>query len=214
MRAPNTINHRFCDIMRIPSASALLNLPSGKIKKEKSIYIPTMKSKKSKGYEYYPLWIVLLNNLVFLSVWATGLLLTYLINPILSAGFFGYMLYLETSVYREGCSRCYYYGKRCAFGRGKIAKLFLKKSNKKFASRKIDWKAFLPSFVPTFAIIFSGFYLLTQQFTWAILGLTIWPIFVFFSNQTLYGELACPNCKQAQLGCPVCEFFMKQAQKK
>jgi hypothetical protein len=172
--------------------------------------------KKLKGYESYPGWIVLLSNLITISVLAAGFYLLYLINFWLALVFLVYALYMEASVYREGCVNCYYYGKRCGFGRGLIAKILLKKGNpKKFTEKSVSMKDFLPSMLVSIIPIIAGIYLLITGFSWFILILTVWPVFVWFVvNPKLFGELICPNCKQCSICCPVAEFFKKQAMKK
>jgi len=172
-------------------------------------------AKKPEGFENYPLWIVLLINLVSLSVYASGLYLFYLVWPVLAVLFFIYVLYLEFSIYQKSCTCCYYYGKICAFGRGKIAKIFFKKvSGKNFLEKQVSMKDLLPQFVATLAPLFAGIYLLVQNFNWLVLVLMLWPLIVMFSgNPVIYGQLACPHCKQARIRCPACEFFMEMEKK-
>lgn len=169
--------------------------------------------KQKKGFECYPLWMVLLYNIAAWSIPAAGLYLLYIIHPVLSVLLLIDVIYLESSIYREGCANCYYYGKRCVSGRGLFVKLLLKKGDpKKFTEKDVSFKDMLPSMVPSVATIIAGIYLLITSFSWLILVLTVWPVIVwFFGNPIVYGELACPNCKQAILGCPVCEMFKKQA---
>jgi hypothetical protein len=172
--------------------------------------------KKFKGYECYPWWTVLLTNIVSLSVYAAGAYLLYLIWPWLALIFIVFMIYLETSIYREGCVNCYYYGRVCAFGRGKIAKVFLKKGNaKKFCEKEVGFKDFIPYSIANFIPLIAGIYLLILDFRWWILAIALWPLIVlFFGNPILFGELACKNCRQAEICCPVCQFFMKREKKK
>ena len=166
-----------------------------------------------KAYENYPMWIVIVSNLVFLSVYFAGIYILYLVHPLLALLLFIYLVYMETAVYREGCVSCYYYGKVCAFGRGKIAKTFLKKGDpKKFLEKDVSFKDFIPHSLPSLVPLVAGIYLLIKSFNWFILILTIWPLIVmFFGNPIIYGELACQSCKQAKIGCPVCKFFMERA---
>jgi hypothetical protein len=173
--------------------------------------------RKFKGFENYPAWAVLVFNLVSWSVQAAGLYLTYLIWPPFALLFLVYIIYMELSVYREGCVSCYYYGKVCVAGRGKIAKLFFKGGDpRKFGEREINWKDLLPSFLGSIVTVVAGIYLLVfqQGFDWFILLVTAWPVIMFIGNQYTYGELACPNCRQAEICCPVSEFFRKKQQAK
>jgi len=169
-----------------------------------------------KGFERYPIWVVIVFNLISWSVYLAGMYLLYLIWPLLSILLLLYFFYLEILTYKEGCSCCYYYGKLCAFGRGKIAKIFFKRKDaKKFCEKSVSFKDFLPYSLVNFITLAAGIYLLIKDFNWIILLIAIWPFIVlFFGNPLIYGELACKNCKQAQICCPVCEFFKKRAEKK
>lgn len=172
---------------------------------------PNMK----ESFERYPTWIVIITNLVNFSIYASGTYLLWQINPILAALFLIYLLYLEATIYKEGCACCYYYGKLCAFGRGKLAKLFLKKDNpKKFCEREIGFKEMAPQFLVSLIPLAAGIFLLLKGFDWLILGVTAWPLVIMFlGNPIIYGKLACLHCKQSQICCPACEFFMKRAKK-
>jgi hypothetical protein len=169
-------------------------------------------------FERYPAWVVIVSNLISLSVCLAGVYLLYLIWPLFALLFVIYMIYLEVSVYREGCVRCYYYGKRCFSGRGKIAKLLFKKDEKrKFYEREVKMKHMIPSFLPMVITLIAGIYLVIQglpNINFMVIGIAIWPLIVmFFGNPIIYGKLSCPHCKQREFGCPSCEFFMKMEKK-
>jgi hypothetical protein len=171
--------------------------------------------KEPKGFENYPAWMVLVYNLFSFSLYFVGIYLLYLIHPILGVAFFAYAIYLEFSVYKGGCVHCYYYGKVCVSGKGKIAKLFFKKGeHKKFCERTLTFKEFIPQLFASIIPIAAGAYLLIKDFNWFILILTIWPLVIWFlGNPIIYGKLACPNCRQGSICCPACEFFMKKYKK-
>lgn len=157
--------------------------------------------------------------LVSFTVYLSGLYLLYLIWPILSALLLIYLIYLEISVLRDGCVRCYYYGKRCVCGKGKIAKLFMKKdTKKKFNYKELSMKDFIPSMIPTIIALIAGGYIIytsLPEFSFIILGIAIWPLIAtYVGNPIVYGKLACPHCKQGELGCPACDFFFKKDKKK
>jgi hypothetical protein len=170
---------------------------------------------KGKGYENYPIWIVLIYNFILVSIYAIGLYLTYLIHLYLFIAFIALIIYSEASVYMEGCRNCYYYGKTCGTGRGRIVKLIMKKgSPKKFCEKKVTGEDFLVHMLPSIVIVIGGIYLMIRDFSWLILLFTAWPVIVWFGNQWLYGELLCPNCKQCAICCPVAEFFKEMEMKK
>jgi len=110
-----------------------------------------------------------------------GIYLLSRINIIFPGLFIIYLIALEISVYKEGWVCCYYYGKRCASGRGKIvSKIFKKDDPKKFCERQVTIKNFIPTLLVTIIPVVTGIYLLLQSFSYMILGLTIIPILVCF----------------------------------
>ncbi|MBU1026572.1 MAG: hypothetical protein KKA31_02460 [Candidatus Margulisbacteria bacterium] len=164
-----------------------------------------------KGYECYPLWSVLLDNLISYSVYAAGIYLLFLVHPVAAGIFFIYALYLEWSIYKEGCIHCYYYGRICHSGKGALAKLFFKQgSAKAFTERTVGLKDFIPQLLGSVIPIAAGIYLLIINFSWIILGLTLWPVIIWFlGNPIVFGKLACPHCRQAEICCPVYKMFSK-----
>jgi len=172
--------------------------------------------KKTKAYENFPIWIVLIYIFISISLYFVGFYLLYLIWSWLILPYLIYILYIEFKIYKEGCIGCYYYGKMCGGGRGKLAKLLFKKGSPNiWRNKKVSFKDFIPSLFISIIPIAAGIFLLIKDFNWLILVFAAWPIIIwFFGNPLIYGELICPNCKQAQICCPVCEYFMKKAMKK
>ena len=174
---------------------------------------------KAKTYECYPAWTAFVYYFFSFTVYLSGLYLLYLVFPLFALLFFIYIIYLEISVLREGCVRCYYYGKRCVCGKGAIAKRFFKKDEKKkFNEKKLTFKNFIPSMLPMVFTVIAGAYLVVvglPQMNFIVIGIAVWPLLVMFlGNPFIYGRMACPHCKQMELGCPACEFFMKKDRKK
>ncbi len=163
-----------------------------------------------KGYENYPLFSVLIDNLVAYSSAVVGMCLLYLINPWFALVLFCYVLYIEWTIFKDGCVHCYYYGKVCHSGKGKLAPLMFKKGDPKvFCEKSVSFKDFFPQMLGSVVPIVAGIYLLvTAGFNWLILGLTLWPIVSWFvGNPIIFGQLACPHCRQAEICCPVYKMF-------
>jgi hypothetical protein len=75
---------------------------------------------------------------------------------------------------RKSCVNCYYYGKFCAFGKGKISSLFFKKGDsRQFVKCKITWKDILPDFLVSIVPVVVGIVLLIVKFNWLILSLMV-----------------------------------------
>lgn len=94
--------------------------------------------------------------------------LSYIIGAFILSGFgiiFAvlYLLYclgVEVMVIFRSCGNCYYYGKVCGLGKGKIAPVFCKKGDpKKFVERDISWYHLLPDFLTVIFPMVGGVYI-------------------------------------------------------
>lgn len=175
------------------------------------------KNKKSELFEKYPLWMVFAYNLALLLVYLAGAYIMSRLHFITGILFIIFVVLVESSVYREGCKYCYYYGKRCVAGRGLIAPLFIKKGNpKKFCEKEITFKDFIPQLIGTIIPMIVGIALLISRgFHLLTLIAMIYPIFSWVVlNPIIYGIIACPHCKQGNKCCPALDFFSKKPKKK
>lgn len=165
-----------------------------------------------KYYEKYPLTIVLVTALVTLAQYLIGLYIAYSVWPVFGVLFLLYLVFLERSFYMEGCKYCYYHGKRCAFGRGVLAKRLVRKGDPEvFCTRKVTFRKLLPQMMILVFIVAGGGWLLYLSWSWLVLGLMAIPFVVWFViNPPLYGKLACVHCKQGKKCCPAVEFFGKK----
>jgi len=168
-----------------------------------------MKSKKC--YNNYPIGFVIGANILQLLIYFIGAYIVYLIHPFWLILFILYILILEIRLLKLSCINCYYYGKLCAFGRGKICALFFKKGiPKKFIDKKITWKDIIPEFMLSIIPIIIGIALIIMNFNWILLLLIIFLLILAFPvNGFLRGSLACIHCKQSEIGCPAEQFFRK-----
>lgn len=169
-------------------------------------------NKAPVAFVKYPLSTVMIFNSVALLNYAIGIYLFYLASALFSLLYIFYVLAVEINVYREGCVSCWYYGKRCAMGRGVIAPLFFKKQDsKRFCEKQVTWKNLLPGMLTTVFPIIVGVYLLLQSFNWLVLILMAVPVLTWVvGNPIIYGRLACPHCKQGRICCPANDFFSKK----
>ncbi len=166
--------------------------------------------KKANCYEKYPFWIVLISNLVSIAIYAIGAYIIYQLGSIWLALYLFYILLLEFNLIKNHCTSCYYYGKCCAFGRGKLSALLFKKGDTKKFNHPMTWKSILPDFLVSLIPIVVGVILLIIHFDILIL-LSIILLIVLSSigNGFVRGSLACKYCKQRQLGCPAEKLFKK-----
>ena len=168
-----------------------------------------------KCYEQYPLRTVLLSNLISIAIYAIGGYIIYQLGPIWLAAYLLYITLLEARLMRRSCTNCYYYGRLCAFGKGKLSAIFFKKGNaKKFTQCKITWKDLIPDFLVSIIPSLAGIWLLIIHFNFLILSSVIWLVLLTSAgNSFIRGSLACKHCKQREIGCPAEKLF-KKANKK
>jgi len=124
-----------------------------------------------------------------------------------------YIVLMEFFVFREACPHCYYYGKLCFSGRGKLAKLLYKKGDpKKFCERQMKLKDLIPQLIVVAVPIIVGIALLVSRgFHLLTLIAVLYPVFNWFVvNPILYGKMACPHCMQGKKCCPALDFFSKK----
>ncbi|MDD1657271.1 MAG: hypothetical protein LUQ41_02290 [Methanomicrobiales archaeon] len=165
----------------------------------------------SHCHDPYPLSAVIVSNAVSISTYAIGAYLMF------RAGIFWMFLYvafvvaLEIRLLKYHCVDCTYYGKVCAFGKGKISAFFFPRGDPgRFCGRKITWIDILPDFLVSLVPMGAGILLLTWRFDWVILILVIILFLLgFVGNGLVRGLIACRFCRQRELGCPAEQLFGK-----
>jgi hypothetical protein len=163
----------------------------------------------SERYESFPIRIVVLSNLFSLSIYAIGAYVLWMIAPLVSALYLVYCSVLEIRVLRHSCRDCYYYGKTCCFGRGKLCSILFKRGDpKKFIERQVSWLDILPDFMVTIIPVLGGIVLLIDEFSWIIVALILILLALGFAGSAfIRGSYACKYCKQRDLGCPALSLF-------
>ncbi len=168
--------------------------------------------KKEGDYKNYPLWMVFLSNLVSIGIYLAGAFIIY------QAGIAWFILYLifigimEFRLIKGHCINCYYYGKTCAFGKGRISSIFFKKGNpQNFCKKKITWKDMIPDLMVSLIPAIVGIILLIKNFSWILLlSVIILFILAFPGSGMIRTKLACRYCKQRKTGCPAQKLFEKK----
>ena len=167
---------------------------------------------KEKFFENYPAWIVALSNLNSVLIYLCGALIIYKIGLIWLVLYLLFILLLEYRLISKHCIDCYYYGKTCAFGKGKLSALLCKKGDsKKFVKTSVTWKDILIDFMVSLIPIIIGICLLVVAFDLSTLFLiVVLLILTFAGNAFGRGNLACKHCKQRKQGCPALKLFEKK----
>ena len=170
-----------------------------------------MSKKEITCYEDYPAWIVMLSNVVSFAVYIVGSFVIYKIGWIWLVIYILYITWLEIRVMKRSCVNCYYFGRICAFGKGKLASwLFKKGDNSGFEKDKITWKDIIPDFLVSLIPVVAGVVMLVVDFDWILLSLVILLLlFASIGNGLIRGSLACKYCKQREIGCPAEQLFSR-----
>lgn len=165
-----------------------------------------------KPYKNYPCWIILISNLVSILIYLIGAFIISRIGPVWLGLYLVYIVWLEIRVMRKSCVNCYYYGRYCAFGKGKISSWIFRKGNPhKFLKREITWKDIIPDFLVSIIPLIAGIILLILKFNWLLLILMVLLVILTSAgNGFVRGSLACRFCRQREIGCPAEQLFNKK----
>jgi len=167
--------------------------------------------KKERYFENYPFWIVFFSNLVSIAIYLIGAFIICKIGLFWLILYLIFIVILEFKLIRSHCIDCYYYGKTCAFGKGRICSIFFKKGNiNKFCKKQMTWKDIIPDFMVSLIPAVIGIIFLIKSFNWILLSLVlILLLLTFVGNGIIRGKLACKYCKQRKIGCPAQRLFEK-----
>ena len=167
---------------------------------------------KIKSYENFPLRIPFIAIFVSIISYSIGAVILSGLSIIFSVFYLFYCLGVELLVILRSCKDCWYYGKICGLGKGKIASLLVKKGNpKNFADRDISLVHMLPDLMVVILPLLGGVILLILDFSILVLSLMV-VLIVFFFGGTAFirGNFACKYCKQKNIGCPADAIFNKR----
>lgn len=164
---------------------------------------------KATIFENYPVRIVLLSAGFTLAIYALGVIILAHLAIWLSALYVVFCFALEYRLLRSACTHCYYYGKVCGFGKGKLCSLFFKQGDpRRFAARSISWAEILPDFLVFIIPLVVGIAVLIDNFDWLlVLALVILAALSFGGNAFIRGSVTCKHCQQREVGCPAEKLF-------
>jgi hypothetical protein len=161
----------------------------------------------------YPFRIVFVSNTFALVLYASGILIMAQIGTAPAIAYAVFILAFEYRLLRYHCINCYYWGKVCGFGKGKISSWFFKKGEAaNFCTHEMKWKDMVPDLLVSLIPLVSGIVLLIINFkVWLLLVILLLVVLTTFGNGFIRGSLTCKYCKQRELGCPADKLFNKNA---
>jgi hypothetical protein len=166
--------------------------------------------------ENYPLWMVGISALVSLLIYGIGAYILFGFGILWVIVYLIFLVIFEFRLMSSHCPDCYYYGKTCAFGKGRLSALFFRKGDpERFTAMTLTWKDILPDFLLFIIPVLAGILLLIRGFSWTILILVIALLLLGFAGNALVrGQLACRYCMQRETGCPASQLFNKPGNKR
>lgn len=170
--------------------------------------------KEAKKFERYPIWIVVMSNLVSLTIFGLGCFILSRVGIAFALLFLLYFLLLEYRLLKNHCTNCYYWGKVCGFGQGKLSAWFFKQGDaSRFCGKKVTWKSMLPDLMVSLIPAIIAIPLLILDFDWVIFSaLLLLLLITSFGNEYVRGKLTCKYCRQRELGCPADLLFAKKSE--
>jgi hypothetical protein len=167
--------------------------------------------RKPSAFENFPFWMILVCNAVGWAIYAIGLFIMLRLGILWGVLYAAYCLWLEWRVISKACRSCYYYGKACGFGRGRLCSwIFSAQPDQSFAEKRITWWDIVPDFLVSLIPLGVGIAMLIRGFAWLILFLVIALVLLASAGTGMIRtQIACKFCRQRELGCPAERLFGK-----
>ena len=168
-----------------------------------------------KRFENYPVTTVLVSNVISLLICGCGFFILYRISIVFSLLYLLYILILEYQLLHDHCTKCFYWGKTCGFGQGRLSALFFRKGDSsQFCSMTLSWKDMIPDLMVSLIPAVTGIILLIVKFDlYLSAALAVLIAATTFGNSFVRGNLICNYCKQRDIGCPAEKLFNKESKK-
>lgn len=153
--------------------------------------------------------MVAVSVLVTISIYALGALILAGLGTSVAAAYLVYCAFFELRVMKHSCVNCFYYGKVCALGRGKIsAWLFPQGDPGRFAGMTMTWRTLIPDLLIMLLPLLGGVIVLVRNFSWmAVIGMVLFVMLSLGGIAYVRTRIACRYCRQRETGCPAETFF-------
>ncbi len=168
---------------------------------------------KTATFEDFPWRMIAISNAINLGIYAIGFSMMSHLGIVWGLLYVAYGVWLEWRLLSRSCRYCYYYGRRCAFGKGAVCSWFFSKgSAETFCAKQISWRDIVPDFMVSLVPAAAGIIMLIRNFSWAILLAVAFLLLLGTAGTGMVrGRIACKYCKQREIGCPAEQLFSKRA---
>ena len=165
-----------------------------------------------KTFENYPARIVILSNTVSILIYVSGLVIMARLGRVGAILYLAFILAIEFRLLSRHCVNCYYWGRTCGFGRGRVSAWFFKKGEpSEFCAHSITWKEMIPDMLVTLIPLVTAIILMIIRFNLILLiAALILIALTTAGNGFVRGNLTCKHCRQRETGCPAEQLFNKK----
>ena len=166
----------------------------------------------TKTHDNFPLRIVILSNSVSILIYLSGFMITLSLSWIAAILYLVFIMALEFRLLSKHCVNCYYWGKTCGFGKGRLSSLFFKRGDpSKFCEKSFTWKDMIPDLLVFLIPLLTAIALMIIKFNLILLFAAIILIaLTTIGNGFIRGNLTCKYCKQREIGCLAEQLFSKK----
>jgi hypothetical protein len=166
----------------------------------------------TKTYDNFPIWIPILSNLVSVLIYSSGFIITLRLGWTAAIFYLVFILAFEYRLISKHCVNCYYWGKTCGFGKGRLSAMFFKVGDPvKFCNKEMSWKDMIPDLLISLVPLIIGIVLMIINFDSTLLFAVILIIgLTTIGNGFIRAKLTCRYCKQRESGCPADKLFNKE----
>jgi hypothetical protein len=153
----------------------------------------------------------LASNLVSMLIYITGAMILAGYGTGFAVLYVLYCAGVEIRVMKKSCVDCYYYGKDCGIGKGRLCSLLFKKGDPlRFSRTEVTWKSLLPDFLVSIFPLVGGIVLLIRDFSLRRAALVAMLLLLStVGSAVVRSSFACKYCKQRELGCSAEKLFLK-----
>ncbi len=165
-----------------------------------------------RSYENFPARLIAVTILVSGSISALGAFILAGFGNVMIAIYLLFCIGNEVHIMKKSCADCWYYGKWCAFGKGKLAALFFERGDtNRFPAKTMSVRDLTSDILVVIFPLVAGLALLIRSFSWKTgMALVLLLAFTTAGNYLIRSRIACACCKQRERGCPAEQFFSKR----
>lgn len=156
--------------------------------------------KDYEKYEEFPTTIIVLRTLFEILVYGVGAVILARFSIWIGIYYVAYCALMAGLVIAVRCKYCYYYGKSCPSGSGRIAPYLVEKGlHEKFSTHG---RYMVPAVLTWVLPVFGGITLVVQHFSWIAVGLLLlFVVLRFYVSEKISIKYGCVHCMQKD-DCP------------